>query len=142
MWEYLWRPWSIFAGTWAIACDFLYHLSFMTWYIQFGPIILTFTLAVVTVLMDEKSKNTKIGASKKEDEKGDTEKPNLKITFFIPIYLIALVVSMTAIYGPPQNNLFDYTRMEFWIFIAVLTFSDVFKYWTDNKEDQKGGMRT
>ncbi|MCG1008949.1 hypothetical protein J4760_02655 [Salinicoccus sp. ID82-1] len=142
MWEYLWRPWLLFAVTWLVVCDFLYHLSFVTWYIQLGPIILTFILAIATVLLDEKSKNTKIGVRNKNEDAESDEKPDLKFTLFISIYLIALVVSMTAIYGPPENNTFNYTRIDFWIFLVMVTFSNLIKYWTNNKEEQKGGMKT
>ncbi|GAB3071309.1 hypothetical protein ACFOU0_08300 [Salinicoccus sesuvii] len=144
MWQFLFRPWLIFIVTWAIVCDFLYHIPVMIWYVQFGPIILTIVVGLIAALMDVRSKNIKIGEYDKTDEEKeeDDDTSDLKIVLFIPVYLIALVVSLKAIYGTPNSRVWDYTNFDFWMFIILISAPNIFKYWPHGKENKKGGMRT
>lgn len=108
-----------------IISDFLHHLPFMAWYIQYGPFILFWMIVSVVALLEKTS-----GQGKDEKEEIAAAAGSIKRSAGILIYLLALFIALKSIFGQPASAIFDYQASEFWYMYFFLLITMIIKSWS------------
>lgn len=94
----------------------------MKWYVQFGPIILTFVIILIGATFEDKENN-------QEDD--ETKKPKIsgrKYTALFIILLALLIISLNIFVGEPEMRIANIHNPEFWILMVVLPLLSQFNY--------------
>lgn len=102
--------------------DFFYQYDWMKWYVQFGPIILTFVIILIGATFEDKENN-------QEDD--ETKKPKIsgrKYTALFIILLALLIISLNIFVGEPEMRIANIHNPEFWILMVVLPLLSQFNY--------------
>lgn len=102
--------------------DFFYQYSWMTWYIQFGPVILTWILILIAAAFEKKEDKMET------DERRPSKISGRKYMFLFTILLALLIIFMNLFVGQPNMGITDIDNPEFWVFIVVLPLLANFHY--------------
>lgn len=104
-----------------IAGDFLYQYEWMSWYIQFGPTLLFWSIVILVALF-ESSSNDNTG----EKVMGDDY---ISRNVFMLTYILGVSIVMRGIFGQPEMSVFDHQSFSFWFFYLSVVTGVAYNVW-------------
>lgn len=102
-----------------IVTDFYPGIS---WYVQFGPIILAFMIIFIGAYFEKKKDEPE------ESEPVDETKESRKQWLFVMGAVWAAIIAMNVLVGEPEMNAFNIREPQFWIFVVALPLLSKFNF--------------
>lgn len=102
-----------------IVTDFYPGIS---WYVQFGPIILAFMIIFIGAYFEKKKDEPE------ESEPVDETKESRKQWLFVMGAVWAAIIAMNVLVGEPEMNAFNIREPQLWIFVVALPLLSKFNF--------------
>lgn len=102
--------------------DFFYQYDWVTWQVQFGPIILTWAILLIAAAFERKESNEENEVKKKPKISGSNH-----FTLFI-VFVALVIISLNIIVGEPNMSITNMYNPEFWILIVLLPLLSQFHF--------------